>query len=67
MKLPRDPALEKHFANMSRRHFLRGLGACIALPAMHSLIPARMLALYQQSRRAGKVSASATGVCSARS
>jgi hypothetical protein len=28
---------------MSRRHFLRGLGACVALPAFGSLLPTRML------------------------
>ena len=57
MKFPRDPAIEKHIANMSRRHFLRGLGACIALPAMHSLIPARMLA----AATAAQVATTATG------
>src|SRR5579872_6245082 len=30
--------------NLTRRHFLRGLGACIALPAFESLSPARLLA-----------------------
>ena len=29
---------------MNRRHFLRGLGACIALPAFSSLVPGRLLA-----------------------
>lgn len=29
---------------MNRRHFLRGLGACVALPAFASLLPRRMLA-----------------------
>jgi hypothetical protein len=28
----------------SRRHFLRGLGACVALPAFASLAPSRLLA-----------------------
>lgn len=28
-------------AAMNRRHFLRGLGACVALPAFASLVPAR--------------------------
>ncbi|HVY70295.1 MAG TPA: DUF1552 domain-containing protein, partial [Verrucomicrobiae bacterium] len=31
-------AAERHFS-LSRRHFLRGLGACIALPAFESLNP----------------------------
>lgn len=57
MKFPRDPAVEKHIANMSRRHFLRGLGACIALPAMHSLLPARMLA----AASAAQLATTATG------
>ncbi|HXS31956.1 MAG TPA: DUF1552 domain-containing protein, partial [Steroidobacteraceae bacterium] len=42
---------------MSRRHFLRGLGACIALPAMHSLLPARMLA----AASAAQLATTATG------
>ena len=35
MKTPRQLAAERH-ASFSRRHFLRGLGACIALPAFAS-------------------------------
>src|SRR5512134_1787413 len=31
-------------AGLSRRHFLRGLGACIALPAFESFAPTRLLA-----------------------
>ena len=31
-------------AGLTRRHFLRGLGACIALPAFESLLPVRALA-----------------------
>jgi hypothetical protein len=57
MKFPRDPAVEKQFASMSRRHFLRGLGACIALPAMHSLIPARLMA----AATAAQLATTATG------
>jgi hypothetical protein len=30
--------------NMDRRRFLRGLGVCLALPAMESLLPRRLLA-----------------------
>jgi hypothetical protein len=44
MKTPADSALERHFAAMSRRHFLRGIGACVALPAFSSLLPGRLLA-----------------------
>src|SRR5580765_7600177 len=31
-------------ASLSRRHFLRGLGACLALPAFESLRPFSLLA-----------------------
>lgn len=31
-------------ASLSRRHFLRGLGACVALPAFSSLLPTKLLA-----------------------
>jgi len=43
MNTPADSALEKHFAAMNRRHFLRGLGACIALPTFASLASNRLL------------------------
>ena len=36
-------AAQRH-AGFTRRHFLRGLGACIALPAFASLLPVRLLA-----------------------
>ncbi len=42
MNTPNDSALEKHFASLSRRNFLRGLGACVALPALSSLLPSRV-------------------------
>jgi hypothetical protein len=35
---PRDLAAERHFS-LSRRRFLRGVGACLALPAFESLLP----------------------------
>src|ERR1051326_2359539 len=41
--LKRDLAAERR-ASLSRRHFLRGLGACMALPAFESLRPFRLLA-----------------------
>ncbi len=44
-------------AGLNRRHFLRGLGACVALPAFASLIPARMLA----ASSADKLAVTATG------
>lgn len=34
----------ERFASLSRRHFLRGLGACLALPALESLAPVKLLA-----------------------
>ena len=40
---PRDRALQ-HRLSVNRRQFLRGLGACIALPAFESLCPARLMA-----------------------
>ena len=43
MKTPADAALELRNAAMSRRHFLRGIGACVALPAFGSLISAKAL------------------------
>jgi len=42
MKPTEHPALPPH-AGLSRRHFLRGLGACIGLPAFASLPPLRLL------------------------
>ena len=44
MKTPHHLSREQRFAAMNRRHFLRGLGACIALPAFASLLPGRLLA-----------------------
>jgi hypothetical protein len=40
---PRKVAAERR-ASLSRRHFLRGLGACLALPAFESLGGVRLLA-----------------------
>ncbi len=44
MKTPADTATERHRAEMSRRNFLRGMGACVALPAFSSLLPSKVLA-----------------------
>jgi len=49
-------AAERH-ASFTRRHFLRGIGACIALPAFESMSPARLLA----AGTPGKVATTATG------
>ncbi|MCB1124107.1 MAG: DUF1552 domain-containing protein, partial [Verrucomicrobiae bacterium] len=43
--------------HLSRRHFLRGLGACVALPAMQSLMPHNVMA--SESMR--QVATTATG------
>jgi hypothetical protein len=57
MNTPQDSALEKHFARMNRRRFLKGLGACLALPAMNSLLPARLMA----AAGAAQLATTATG------
>jgi hypothetical protein len=44
MNTPQNSATEQQFARMNRRRFLKGLGACIALPAFHSLGAARLMA-----------------------
>ncbi len=44
MKPPSD-SLDFRSAAMNRRHFLRGLGACVALPVFSSMITSRVLAL----------------------
>jgi len=44
-------------SNLNRRHFLRGLGACVALPAFASLFPSRLMA----ASSAGKLGVTATG------
>ena len=42
-RLHRDHAAERHFS-LTRRHFLRGVGACLALPAFESLVPSAIRA-----------------------
>jgi hypothetical protein len=59
-----DPTTEKNLAtqrhaSFSRRHFLRGLGACIALPAFGSLMPTKLLAETLSSTE--RLAATATG------
>jgi hypothetical protein len=41
---PSDPSGHRRAAGIGRRHFLRGVGACVALPAMTSLGVSRLLA-----------------------
>lgn len=40
MKTSRESHAAERFASLSRRRFLRGLGACLALPGLESLLPA---------------------------
>lgn len=51
-------AAQRH-ASLSRRRFLRGLGACFALPALESITPFRALAT--EAGAAGKLAQTATG------
>ncbi|HYO23353.1 MAG TPA: DUF1552 domain-containing protein [Lacipirellulaceae bacterium] len=53
---PEDRAAERR-ASFSRRNFLRGLGACVALPALESALPMRALA----STSGARVALTATG------
>lgn len=43
MNTPTDTAKARYAESMSRRHFLRGLGACVALPTFGSLLVNRAL------------------------
>src|SRR5665213_3402942 len=57
---PKSPAAQRR-ASFNRRRFLRGLGACIALPAFESLLPMRSLAALAGSASAAGLAASASG------
>jgi hypothetical protein len=57
MNTPHDSAIENHFARMNRRRFLKGLGACLALPTMNSLLPGRLMA----AATAAQLATTATG------
>jgi uncharacterized protein DUF1552 len=48
MKTNPNRALER-YASLSRRRFLRGLGACVALPAFESLLPTSLFAAEASS------------------
>jgi hypothetical protein len=52
MKLPAASVAEHRFVAMNRRHFLRGLGACVALPSFSSLVPHRAFAASSSARLA---------------
>ena len=51
-------AAAQRFASLSRRNFLRGLGACMALPALESVMPAGLLAA---NGKAANLARTATG------
>jgi len=54
-----DHFAAQHYASLSRRRFLRGLGACVALPALESLLPARLFG--GESSGVGNLARTASG------
>ena len=63
MKTPQVPAevlATQRAVSFSRRNFLRGVGALVALPAFESLLPLRSFAAAASSS-AGKLGVTATG------
>jgi hypothetical protein len=59
MNTQNDLLAAQRRAAFSRRSFLRGLGACVALPAFESLTPWKLLAA--ETAVAGKLATTATG------
>ena len=55
---PQEIAAQR-FASLSRRRFLRGVGACLALPAFQSIRP--FSALAAEAGVGGKLATSTTG------
>jgi hypothetical protein len=53
-----DELARQRHNSFSRRNFLRGLGACIALPAFESIVPVRLFAAAADS---GKLATTASG------
>lgn len=51
----------QHHAALTRRSFLRGLGACIALPAFESLLPVRSLGALASTTATHKLATTASG------
>lgn len=51
-------AAAQRFASLSRRNFLRGLGACMALPALESALPT---GLFAANTKAANLARTATG------
>ena len=59
---PKPPAAIQPSFHFTRRHFLRGLGACIALPAMESAKPFTLLAAENKLvGEVGNLAVTATG------
>jgi hypothetical protein len=54
-----EPLSSRGIAGFNRRQFLRGLGACVALPVFHSLAPMRLFAAETAAAR--KLATTATG------
>ncbi len=54
-----DHFAAQRYASLSRRRFLRGLGACVALPALESLLPARLFGA--ESSGVGNLAKTASG------
>ena len=52
-------AAAQTFTGLNRRRFLRGLGACVALPAFESFFPRKLFA--SESATGGRLAATATG------
>src|SRR5579871_4469862 len=55
-----DKRAQRHAA-FTRRRFLRGMGACIALPMLQSLIPVRSLAAQVTGGGSRSLAATGTG------
>jgi len=57
--LPKQNVAAERFASLSRRHFLRGVGACLGLPALESLRPLSLFAA--EAKAARQLATTATG------
>src|SRR6184192_4431312 len=59
MKENNPAGLAERMAGLTRRHFLKGLGACLAVPAFESLAPLSSFAA--SSATAGKIATTSSG------
>src|SRR5439155_19608794 len=59
MKENTPAGVAARMAGLTRRHFLKGLGACLAVPAFESLAPLRSFAA--SSATAGKIATTSSG------